>query len=98
MEQELTDAVFSLLKSLGLPGGVIAVVAYAIRKIVHWAIPHAESCIQAYLKRQETMEECQRNLTESTIDIQRKNQVLLQTLHDKLPGICQKPQLPGSSH
>ena len=78
-----------LFQSLGIPGAIMLILAYSCKKFIQWAIPHLEKVIASWVSRQLTMEECQRKLTESTIEIQQKNSTLLASVEASLPRVCQ---------
>ena len=86
---EFTDVILPLLKTLGVPGAWLIVIAYTLRKIVLWAMPHIADIIKAHVDRQATMAECQTRLTDSTIKIQGENHRILKDIYSKLPQMCQ---------
>lgn len=87
------DVLLPLLQSFGIPGAWLAVIAYTTRKIVLWGQPHVANIIAAHIARQETMAECQKKLTEETIQIQRKNHEALLRIEGNMPLVCQgKPK------
>ena len=95
---ELVEALGPLLQSVGIPGAVVGVIAWTLRKLCLWgrsfwrstAWPYIEKVIQAYLKRQETMEACQKQLTEKTIEIQQQVLTTVLRMEEKFPGLCQQ--------
>lgn len=76
------------LRGLGVPGAIIGVLGYTLRKFFIWATPHAEAMITAYVKRQDSMATCQEKLTDSTIEIQQKNTTMLEAIQKQLSGVC----------
>ena len=86
---EFTDVILPLLKTLGVPGAWLIVIAYTLRKIVLWAMPHIAAIIKAHVDRQATMAECQTRLTDSTIKIQGENHRILKDIYSRLPRMCQ---------
>lgn len=85
-------SLFELLKpyiqSLGFPGLLLLIIAFTLRKVIIWAMPHLEDLVKAYISRQKTMEECQKQLTEETIKIQEDTRMKIESLRQDLKGIC----------
>lgn len=77
-----------MIRVLGAPGAFVVVVAYTLRKIVTWAMPHAEAMAKAWMSRQQTMEQCQKDLTEQTIAIQKQALEQLDQVRESLAGVC----------
>lgn len=96
MDEMTTEALIQIVKSLGVPGAWLLVLGLMARRLIvfvtgvfhDWVVPHVEKCLDAYQKRQETMAECQKQLTESTIEIQRENRDKLDKLGELLPHLC----------
>lgn len=88
---DLFDYTISTLRQLGVPGMLVAGVLYTIRRLVLWALPWAEQIIKAHIKRQQTMEECQQQLTDKTIAIQTEVLTLLKR------GVCAKASPPDDA-
>jgi len=76
------------ISGLGIPTAWIVVIAYTVRRVFKWAMPHIEDIIKAYISRQNSMEECQKKLTEGTLDIQNKNREMLKVLIERPPLQC----------
>ena len=92
--QSILDFIGPTLQACGFPGALLLVIGYTFKKCVKWAMPHVESMIQAYTKRQQTMEDCQVRLTDTTIAIQNEVLTLLRSLEQKLPGLCKNERQP----
>jgi hypothetical protein len=95
-DSDYMDLFLPFIKSLGLPGALLLIVAYTAKKTVTWAMPRVEKLIEAWIARQATMAECQQKLTESTIDIQKesltihkKNSEVLGLIQKDMPRMCQ---------
>ena len=86
---EFTDVILPLLKTLGVPGAWLVVIAYTLRKIALWSMPHIVDLIKAHVARQENAAACQTRLTDSTIKIQGENHRILKDIYSKLPQMCQ---------
>ncbi len=85
----LMDFLMPLFQSFGIPGIILGIVAYTCRKLVIWGTPHAEKIIEAWITRQYATVECQKKLTDSTIEIQRSNQTTLEAIQRDMPRVCQ---------
>ena len=88
LSPEVISYTIKSISGLGIPTAWIVVIAYTIRKIVKWAMPLCEDIIKAYISRQNSMEECQKKLTEGTLAIQSKNGEMLKVLIDRPPLSC----------
>jgi hypothetical protein len=85
------DAVKYVVESisgLGIPTAWLLVIGYTVRRLFKWAMPNIENIIQAYISRQNSMEECLKKLTEGTLAIQSKNGEMLKVLIDRPPLSC----------
>lgn len=94
MSPDQIAGIAAFFKEFGFPGGLLILIGYTLRKIVLWAYPHAERMIAAYIKRQETMEECQKKLTDSTIEIQREALGYIKEIRKDMPLMCLAKNYP----
>lgn len=83
-----TDWLLTLLRDLGPTGALLVIIAYTLRRVILWLMPHAERVVDAHIARQEKMGKEQERLTNACIEIQTKNAEALRELNAKLPGVC----------
>lgn len=90
------DMVIQVLKGLGVPGAIIAILGWTCRKVfigagkffVDHVWPEIVKCTDAYQNRQISVATSQEKLVNQTIDIQTKSAHKLQILVDSLPEVC----------
>lgn len=95
---DLITLLVPVFQSFGVPSAIAIILGWTLRKLCLWghkfwfehAWPAIDAIIQAYLKRQATMEECQKQLTESTIEIQNRVLTAVLRMEEKFPGLCKK--------
>ena len=80
--------IVQVLQGLGVPGSIIIILGYTLRKIVLWGTPWMEKIFAAHVQRQEVMAEQSRRLTDGCLEIQQKNADVLADLNLKLPALC----------
>ncbi len=95
---DLANLLVPVFQSFGVPSAIAIILGWTLRKLCLWghafwvehAWPAINEIVQAYLKRQATMEECQKQLTASTIEIQQQVLTAVLRLEEKFPGLCKK--------
>ena len=88
-DTETINNLVAVFKGLGVPGGCLLVLAWTLRKVVLWAMPHVERMTAAYVSRQKAMEDCQKSLTDGTLEIQRQTLAAVLELKNILPMVCE---------
>lgn len=93
---DLVTLLVPVFQSFGVPSAIAVILGWTLRKLCLWgkkfwtekAWPYIEKAIQAYLSRQATMEECTKQLTEKTIEIQQQVLTILLEMKKDFPGLC----------
>src|SRR6476659_2631393 len=85
---EVTGWLESIFKNFGPTGGVLAILAYSLRKFCTWLMPHAERLFEAYIERQRSVAASLEKLTDKSIEIQQKNADTLSTMNQKMQSVC----------
>lgn len=86
--------IIEVLKGLGVPGAIIAVLGYTARRFFFWVTPLLERIAEAHIDRQKKMVEQQEKLTTASIAIQQENAATLKTLDMKLTQVCRAQCVP----
>lgn len=84
----MSQLVVAALKEFGLPGALVVIVGYTLRRLFKWGTPIAERIANAHIDRQVKMGEQQEKLTNASISIQQENATILKSLDVRLAAVC----------